>query len=128
VPPTQNVSHLLLSPCRGTRYPLWSTPERLGNTGRVAAATMLRPVNVIKAWSFREQYNRWKDDWWASTKAHRGMRRSLSLLSREDMKCFNLVCEITAASRGILLASSKKVTATISSSQDFDDIAAGCRP
>jgi hypothetical protein len=28
------------------------------------------------------------------------------------MKCFNFVCEITAASTEILLASSKKVTAT----------------
>ncbi len=41
VPPTQNVSCLLLSPCQGTRYPLGSTPERLNKRGTVAVATTL---------------------------------------------------------------------------------------
>jgi hypothetical protein len=45
VPPTPNVTRLLLSPCRGARYPLRSTPERLCSRGRAAAATTLTALS-----------------------------------------------------------------------------------
>jgi len=86
-----------------------------------------RPVKVIKAWSFLDKSKRWKDDWRVSTKAHLGIRRYLSLFSREDMKSLNLVSEIRQASRGVLPDINKKRAAKSSSSHDLDDIAAGCR-
>jgi hypothetical protein len=62
-----------------------------------------------------------------STKAHLGIRRYLSLFSREDMKSLNLVSEIREESRGVLPDIIRKRAAKSSLSQDLDDIAAGCR-
>jgi hypothetical protein len=61
-----------------------------------------------------------------STKAHLGIRQYLSLFSREDMKSLNLVSEIREESRGVLPDIIRKRAAKSSSSQDLDDITAGC--
>jgi hypothetical protein len=45
VPPTPNVTRLLLSPFRAARYTLRSTLERLGSRGRAAAATTLTALS-----------------------------------------------------------------------------------